>query len=245
MADNQNAHNPLEGEKPELFLNIHDNTDEQISIVVVHHDRPEYLNICLQSIAVNSNNNNYELIVVDNNSGQETQDFLKQLEKECKVIRNEENYYFSKAANIGAQHANPNSKYLLFLHSDVVILNPAWIDLMINVSEAGNSGLVGIDTSSYYMSGQKIDFIQEYCVLMTKECYKGINGFCEELPMIGNAFVMTILAQQLNFKPQVMKNNILHHYKIFGLDVNVFERMTEQAMSNLPKILQRIQTRQV
>ena len=245
MSQAEVPHNPLEGNKPDLVVNVQDNSDEQISIIVVHRERPEYLNICLQSIAVNSNNNNYELIVVDNGSGAETQDFLNQLEKDCKIIRNDQNLYYSKAANIGAQHANPNSKYLVFLHSDIVILNPAWLDLLINVSEASSSGLVGIDTSSYYMGGQKIDFIQEYCVLMTRECFNGINGFMEELPQIGNAFIMTLKAQTLGYKPQVMKNNILHHYKIFSLDVNEFERMTEKAMNALPKIVQQIQTKTV
>ena len=87
------------------------------------------------------------------------------------------------------------------------------------------------------MGGQKIDFIQEYCLLMTRDCFSGINGFMEELPQIGNAFIMTLKAQTLGYKPQVMKNNILHHYRIFSLDVNEFERMTEKAMNSLPKIV--------
>ena len=56
-------HNPLEGERPELTLDLNDGSEEHISIVIVHKDRPEYLNICLQSIAVTSFNNNYEIIV--------------------------------------------------------------------------------------------------------------------------------------------------------------------------------------
>lgn len=51
------------------------NVEDSISIVIVNKDKPEYLNICLQSIAVNSSNNNYEIIVVDNASGPETQAF--------------------------------------------------------------------------------------------------------------------------------------------------------------------------
>ena len=41
------AHNPLEGNRPELNIKLHENTDEQVSIIIVHKDRPEYLNICL------------------------------------------------------------------------------------------------------------------------------------------------------------------------------------------------------
>ena len=107
-----------------------------MSIIIVHKDRPDYLNLTLQSIAVNSFNNNYEIIVVDNNSGEESQAFLNEIESDCKVIRNKENLYFSKAANIGAKHASPTSKYFIFLHCDVVILHPAWIDVLINISFA-------------------------------------------------------------------------------------------------------------
>ena len=82
----QMPYNPLEGDRPELSVKLHENTDEHVSIIVVHKDRPEYLNICLQSIAVTSFNNNYEIIVVDNGSGQESQDFLDEIDGEVKVV---------------------------------------------------------------------------------------------------------------------------------------------------------------
>ena len=88
----ESAHNPLEGDRPEMSIKLHQNTDDHVSIIVVHKDRPEYLNICLQSIAVTSFNNNYEIIVVDNGSGKESQEFLKDIEGEVKVVRNEKNY---------------------------------------------------------------------------------------------------------------------------------------------------------
>ena len=61
-------YNALEGKKPTLSFNLHDGSDERISIVVVHKDKPEYLSMCLQSIAICSVNSNIEIIVVDNNS---------------------------------------------------------------------------------------------------------------------------------------------------------------------------------
>ena len=118
------------------------NVQDSVSIVIVHKDKPEYLNIALQSIAVNSINNNYEIVVVDNASGSDTQMFLDDLEKDVKVVRSDKNLYFSAAANHGFRHADKNSKYIIFMHCDVVILNPAWIDLLINVAEANKSGSV-------------------------------------------------------------------------------------------------------
>lgn len=242
---NKTAWNPLEGDRPELNINLHSGSDEQISIVIVHKDRPEYLNICLQSIAVTSFNNNYEIIVVDNASGQESQDFLNDIEGEVKVIRNEKNLYWSAAANKGAEQASKNSKYVVFMHCDVVILNPSWLDLLINVCESHKAGLVGVEMQSYFMQQKKVDFIREWLVMMTRECWEACGPFPEKLPIIGPSFITTLKAQQAGFKPQVMKNQIAHHYRIFSLDISEFERLTEQAQVMIPQLLREFQSESV
>ena len=230
-------HNPLEGERPELTINLHDGSEEQISIVVVHKDRPEYLNICLQSIAVTSFNNNYEIIVVDNASGQDSQDFLDDIDGEVKVVRNDKNLYWSEACNIGVQNSDKHSKYIIFMHCDVVITNPAWLDLLINVCESQNAGIVGVELQSYYMQQQKVDFVQEWLLMATRECWDSVGPWPEQLPQIGPAFIITIKAQHKGFKPQVMRNPIAHHYRIFSLDINEYERLTETAMVTIPQLL--------
>jgi glycosyltransferase involved in cell wall biosynthesis len=238
----QVVHNPLEGERPEMNIKLYDTSEEHVSIIVVHKDRPEYLNICLQSITIASSNNNYEIIVVDNGSGKESQDFLDAIQDEVKVVRNEKNLYWSAAANKGVQAADKNSKYFIFMHCDVVVLNPAWIDLLINVSESQGSGYVGVDTQKYRM-GQEVEFLQEYVLLMTRETWDDIGPWPEQLPQIGHSFVMTLKAQNRGHKPQIMKNQIVHHYKIFSLDINEFERMTDQAQATMPKLVSDIQSR--
>lgn len=234
-------HNPLEGDRPELTLNLHDGSEEQVSIIVIHKDRPEYLNICLQSIAVTSMNNNYEIIVVDNASGQDSQDFLDDIEGEVKVVRSKENIFWSAAANKGVEAADKNSKYLIFLHHDVVITNPGWIDLFINVSTSTDAGVVGLELQSYYMQQQKIDFIQEWCMMVTRDCWKDIGPFDERLPQIGAPFIFTIQAQNKGHKPQIMRNPVAHHYRIFSLDVSEYERLIEQAMVTIPQVLRETQ----
>jgi len=238
-----NPHNPLEGDAPEFTVNLHDGSDEQVSIIIVHKDRPEYLNICLQTIAVTSFNNNYEIIVVDNASeSQDAIDFLDDIKDEVKVIKNEKNIYWGPAANKGAAAADKNSKYFVFMHCDVAIINPAWLDLLINVSESQDAGFVGIEMQSYYMQQQKVDFIQEWLMLTTRECWNDVGPFNEELPQIGTSFVYTVKAQQGGYKPQVMRNPVAHHYRIFSLDINEYEKLTEQAMVTIPKLLRGVQS---
>lgn len=247
MSDSVVPYNPLEGERADVSINmLQDSSDEQVSIIVVHKDRPEYLNICLQSIAVTSLNNNYEIIVVDNGSTlKDATDFLDDLEEqgECKVIRNKENLWWSKAANQGVKAADKRSKYFVFMHADVVVTNPAWIDLLINVSESQDSGLVGVSMHSYYMDKQKIDFIEEWCMLVTRECWEDCGPFPEELPMIGSPFIFTMACQMADHRPQIIRNPIVHHYQIFGVDVNEFERLSEAAMCVIPQLMRNLQSK--
>jgi GT2 family glycosyltransferase len=228
-----------------MNIDLHDGTDEQISIIIVHKDRPEFLNICLQSIAVMSFNNNFEIIVVDNASGPESQEFLDEIKDEVKVIRNEKNEYWTAAANKGAEAASKNSKYFVFMHCDVVVLNPGWLDLLISVAESQNSGLVGIEMKSYYLQQQKVDFIEEWCMLVSRECWEDCGPFPKELPQIGPAFIFTVQAQKGGYKPQVMRNPICHHYRIFSLNLNEYERLTESAMVDIPKVMRKLESETV
>lgn len=244
MIQQPHLHNPLESPSgpPSMVLDLHDGTNEQVSIIVVHHDRPEFLNICLQSIHAMSNFNNYEVIVVDNASGQETQEYLDVLQDEgIKIIRNEKNEYWSKAANQGAAIADPHSRYLVFMHADTVVLDPSWLDLMVNISVGRGAGIVGRELGHYIIQKQKVDFIQEWCMLISRQCWNDIGPWPEELPLVGMAFIMTLRAQIHGHQPQATGNNIVHHYKAISLGPNEYERMSEQAMGVVGKLMAKAQ----
>jgi len=235
--------------KPDLSLKMTNETDEKVSIIVVHNDKPAHLNICLQTISVCSLNSNYEIVIVDNGSKtKDALDFLDELEKQedCKVVRNKENLLWAKAANQGVKAAGQDSKYLIFLHHDVNVLNPAWIDMLINVSESQDSGLVGVSMSSYSMedvTGKRNDyqFIEEWCMLTTRECWNDCGPFNEKLEQIGAPFMYTLAATWHNYKPQMIRNALVHHYGVFAMDVNDLERYNEKAMSVIPSLIRELQ----
>ena len=231
--------NPLNPEERHtLEIPLPDGSNEQISIIVVHHERPEYLNICLQSIYLMSANNNFEVIVVDNNSSQTTQDYLDVIEEEgIKVIRNKENLYWSAAANQGAAMADKDSKYLIFLHCDTVILDQNWIEILLNVSNSNDSGFVGVQMESYLIQNRKSDFVKEHCVLMTRESWNDCGPWPEELPVVGNAFIMTLRAQAKGYKPMAMTNLIVHHYKAFTYSAEIYNAESEKSMRAIPQLM--------
>lgn len=235
----------FDGQKPQLVVDIKNQLNDAITIVIVHKDKPEFLNICLQSITVMSSNNNYEVVVVDNGSGPESQKFLDEIENHIKVVRNPKNLYWSVAANQGLKAADINTKYVIFMHCDVVILNPSWMDLLINVCESNNSGMVGIESGTCRLFNQNVPYVQEWLVLFSRDALERAGGWPEELPMIGHSFIMTLKTQVRGFKPQVMANNIAHHYKIFSIDINEYERIEEESKKLLPMVYQKAQSRSV
>lgn len=74
-------------------------------------------------------------------------------------------------------------------------------------------------------------------MLVTRECWDRVGPFEERLPQIGAPFILTVEAQNKGFKPQVMRNIVAHHYKIFSLDINEYERLIEQAMVMIPQVV--------
>lgn len=240
MTNKKDFQEPFQTDKV-LDISLPEGSNEPISIIIVHHERPEFLNICLQSLHIMSNLNNYEVIVVDNASKDpETGPYLDVLEEEgIKVIRNKENLYWSAAANKGAAMANKDAKYLIFLHCDVVILNQAWIDILINVAVANGSGMVGLEVAKYTINNKLSGFIPEHCVLITRECWEDCGPWNEELPIIGNAFVFTWRAKAKGYNPQAMTNPIVHHYKAFAFETpEEYNAAGEKFRTILPRLIQ-------
>lgn len=240
-------YNPLEGPRPDFGIHVaHPPTDDKVAIVVVHHNRPEFLNICLQSIAVNSSNNNYELVVVDNGSTRaDALTYLQMLEEDSgvKVIKRRDNGFWSPAANAGARAAGKDCRYLVFMHDDTVILNPAWIDMLVNITDGEKSGLVGLSRHGYMIDNQKYEFIEEWCMMVTRECWEDCGPFEEQLPIIGAPFILSLSAHHAGYKPMAISMSLAHHYGSFSVGANEFERASYEVMERMPKIMVAAQQR--
>ena len=80
------------------------NRDEilpELSIIIVSFNDKPHLEECLSSIEENTQNMNLEILIVDNNSSDGSQEFIKQNYPQIKLITNEENVGFAKANNRG------------------------------------------------------------------------------------------------------------------------------------------------
>lgn len=98
---------------------------------------------CILSIFQNSSDFNFEIIIVDNGSTDDTLTWANKLQAQGKIqlIANPCNFGFARACNQGALHAK--GKFLVFLNNDTEVL-PGWLQGLHNCSITDqNIGLVG------------------------------------------------------------------------------------------------------
>jgi len=105
---------------------------ERVSIIIPVFNKCEYTKQCIGSLYEKTSYPHYEVIVVDNNSTDETPAFLvwAQGEYGIRVIRNDRNLGFAKACNQGAGVAQ--GSLLLFLNNDTVAY-PGWLEALVDV----------------------------------------------------------------------------------------------------------------
>ena len=85
----------------------------KVSIIIVSFNVRSYLVSAIDSI-LKSNYSNYEIIVVDNNSYDNTVDIVSDKYPKVNIISNDENVGFGKAVNQGAKIASGD--YFLILN---------------------------------------------------------------------------------------------------------------------------------
>jgi GT2 family glycosyltransferase len=114
--------------------------DPLISIIIPTKDRVELLKRCLESIESKTSYTNYEIIIVDNGSqDQSTLSYLQSTRH--KVVRFNEPFNFSRMNNFGATHAK--GRHLLFLNNDTEVVEEHWLEAMLEHSERKEIGMVG------------------------------------------------------------------------------------------------------
>ena len=104
------------------------NSLAKVSIVIPHWNNVEVLSECLKSIR-SSNYSDFEVIVVDNASTDNSVQYVKSNFPEVKLFENTVNDGYAGGCNIGANLAK--GEYLVFLNNDT-IQEPNWISSLLS-----------------------------------------------------------------------------------------------------------------
>lgn len=116
----------------------------KISIVIANKDHKEDLKRCITSILEKSTYENYEIIVVENNSTQqEIFDYYEELKEneKIRVLTYEGEFNYSAVNNLGA--ANANGEYILLLNNDTQVITVNWMEELLMYAQREDVGAVG------------------------------------------------------------------------------------------------------
>lgn len=119
----------------------------KVSIIIPNKDYASTLKVCLKSIKKLTTYENYEIIVVENNSEeQKTFDYYDEIngKDKIKVVKYpEKGFNYSKIINYGV--ANSDGEYIIQLNNDTELITPNWIEEMLGFAQREDVGAVGAE----------------------------------------------------------------------------------------------------
>lgn len=116
----------------------------RISIVIPNKDHVEDLKRCISSIEEKSTYDNYEIIVVENNSEtKEIKDYYELLKDDprVKVVTYTGSFNYSAINNFGVKETT--GEYILLLNNDTQVITVNWMEEMLMYAQREDVGAVG------------------------------------------------------------------------------------------------------
>lgn len=118
----------------------------KISIVIANKDHAEDLRRCVSSILTKSTYDNYEIIIVENNSEtKEIFDYYEELRRNhpdrIRIITYEGTFNYSAVNNLGVRHAA--GEYVLLLNNDTEVITVNWMEELLMYAQREDVGAVG------------------------------------------------------------------------------------------------------
>ncbi|MFN3195047.1 MAG: glycosyltransferase family 2 protein [Chlorobiota bacterium] len=114
--------------------------NENISIIIISYNSKEYVIDCIKSIIYTCYDFIPEIIVVDNNSSDNSVEVVEKLFPDVVLVKNKENYGYAKAINIGVENATGD--FLILSNADVIYRKDS-IQTLVNHVVANTNSICG------------------------------------------------------------------------------------------------------
>ncbi|NCC98247.1 MAG: glycosyltransferase family 2 protein [Bacteroidia bacterium] len=112
-----------------------------ISVIIVNYNTGDLVIHAIHSLYEQTKDVSFEVIVVDNASGDDSCQIIQKKFPDVHLIRNQENMGFGRANNIGSEKAK--GEYLFLLNSDTILINDALSELFMFMESHPKAGICG------------------------------------------------------------------------------------------------------
>ncbi len=203
----------------------------KVSIIIVNYNGKELLQKCLDSL-LKVNYDNFEIILVDNNSTDGTVEFITKNYPSLIIIKLDSNKGFAEPNNVAAKISK--GKYLLFLNNDTVV-TPNFISEMVKVMETDKKIAIcqslllkpdgSVDSSGdfidhlgvVYNSKTKIDEIREVSsargasMLVRSDIFEKLDGFDQKFFVTFEDVDLCWRSWILGYRVLIIPTSIVYH----------------------------------
>ena len=114
----------------------------QLSIIILNYNVRYFLEQCVLSVQCALEQIDGEIIVVDNNSQDDSCAMMKQRFPNVKLIENKANFGFPKGNNIGVAHAK--GEYICILNPDTVVSEDTFMKVLAFAKKQSDLGILGV-----------------------------------------------------------------------------------------------------
>ena len=222
----------------------------KVSIIIPAYNQFDYTYECIKSIAKNSNDCEYEVILADDVSTDQTKQ-IQRIVKGLIVSRNNENLRFLRNCNKAAKLAK--GKYILFLNNDTTV-QEGWLSSLVELIESSaDIGMVGSkliypdgtlqeaggiiwnDATGWnygrnddaskpeYNYVRDVDYISGAAIMIKADLWEQIGGFDELFaPAYCEDSDLAFAVRKLGYRVVYQPKSVVVHYEGIsnGTDIN-------------------------
>ncbi|NCO63309.1 MAG: glycosyltransferase family 2 protein [Flavobacteriales bacterium] len=206
----------------------------KLSVVILNYNVRYFLELCLKSVQKAIENIEAEIIVVDNNSEDDSCNMVKALFPDVILIENHQNFGFSKGNNIGVSKAKGD--YICILNPDTVVtedLFEKFIELYKSKSNLGIAGCKLINGRGEFLPESKRN------VPFVKAALKKFLGNSNEYYAVhlnenqtGNVDVLVGAFMFLNKQVFIDVGGFDEDYFMYGEDIDLSYKVLKAGYNN-------------
>lgn len=237
----------------------------EVSIIIPAYNKLVYTLNCLKSICQNTDGD-YEVIVVDDASGDDTYPVLSKIEN-LRLLKNKRNAGFIESCNRGAKTSK--GKYILFLNNDTMVTK-GWLPPLLEIIKREDVGAVGSklvypdgtlqeaggiiwnDGSGWnygrgddpekpeYNYVREVDYCSGASLLVKRELLEKIGGFDERFkPGYYEDTDLCFSIRNLGYKVLYQPMSVVVHAEGTTCGTDIFSDIKKYQEINRPKFLEK------